>query len=112
MAFGDSDLGAIFDPAVFGVPVVWNSLTIIGVLDVYTDEFRRSEGPGGFQTTEYLLRLPTPALQGGSPKAFDTVTIADNPNLPDNLAPGTYTVKTLPQCRDSSICELILKGPA
>jgi hypothetical protein len=111
MAFGDSDLGAIFDLAAFGVPVAWNGLTVTGILDMYTDVFRHGEGPGGFETTEYLLRVPQPALQGGVPAPGDQIVVPPNANLPEGFTPGIYTVKTLPQYHDPSICDLILKGP-
>ena len=106
--FGDSDLTAIF--ADFGVPVIWNGTTVTGIIDVYTDVFQHGSGPGGFETTEYLLRIPRPALSA-VPKPLDTITIPPNVNLPPEIAPGAYTVKTLPKCHDPSIIDLILKGP-
>lgn len=112
MAFGDSDLGAIFDPSVFGVSVTWNGITVTGILDAYTDVFMHGSGPGGFETTEFLLHIPQPALQGGTPKPLDTIAIPNSPNLPAGFVPGNYTVKTLPKCADPSIVGMILKGPA
>jgi hypothetical protein len=109
MAFGDSDLPAIFSD--FGVPVTWNGVTATGILDVYEDVFHHGDGPGGFQTNEFLLRVPQPALRG-TPKAFDAITIPWSANLPPGFVPGVYIVKSLPQCHDPSIVDMTLKGPA
>jgi hypothetical protein len=108
MAFGDSDLNAFF--ADFAVPVIWNGVTVPGILDVFTDIFEHGSGPGGFEKVEYILHVPQPAL-GGDPKAFDPVTILDSPNLPAGFVAGDYTVKSLPKCQDPSICDMVLKGP-
>jgi hypothetical protein len=113
--FGDSDLGAIFDPQDFGVAIVWTpnggmGASAVGILDVYEDVFRHGAGPGGFQNTEFLLRVPAADL-GGVPRAFDVITIAVSPNLPPGFVPGAYTVKELPKCLDPSIIDMVLKGP-
>ena len=111
--FGDSDLSAIF--ADFGIPFTWTPKTgaggsATGILDMYEDVYRHN-GPGGFQAGQILLRVPAPSLPG-IPKAFDVITIPSSPNLPPNFTPGTYTVKELPDFKDPSIIEMVLKAEA
>jgi hypothetical protein len=105
--FGDIDLATIFSD--FATPVSLGGVTVNGILDLYEDVFRRP-GPGGFQTTQYLLRVPRPQL-AVLPQPLDQVVIAAGPNVPTDFEPGTYTVKELPECKDPSIVDMILKGP-
>ena len=107
MAFGDQDLPVFF--ADFGVPVAWNGGTLSGVIDVYSDVFHHGDGPGSFEKVEYILHIPQPA--NGGPKPFDTISIADNGNLPPGFVAGDYTVKSFVPCHDPSLMDIILKGP-
>jgi hypothetical protein len=110
--FGDNDLAAIF--ADFGVSIIWTPaaggepVTAVGILDVYQDMFAHGNGPGAFEQTEFLLRVPKAAL-GSTLQPKDQIAIASQPNLPPGFAPGTYTVRNLPKCQDASIVEMTLK---
>jgi len=96
--FGDSDL-AVFT-ADFGVPVIWNGEPAVnGILDSSMDAFAHGAGPGGFEKTTYLLRIPFNAFSS-VPRPKDAITV-------DGV---DYTVLSLPEQKDMRITELYLKA--
>jgi hypothetical protein len=96
MAFGDADLGVF--TADFGVAVVYEGQTANGILDTTTDMFMHGEGPGGFERSTVILRVPYNAFSS-VPKPMDAITVGG----------VAYTVKELPEQRDMQITEMYLK---
>jgi hypothetical protein len=97
--FGDSDLPVFF--ADFGqqAPVVWNNEPAAsGILDTVTDVFSHGSGPGGFERSLVVLRIPYNAFSA-TPKPRDSITVGG----------VSYTVHSLPEQKDMQITELYLK---
>ena len=98
--FGDADLAVIFGPP-FGVPIFYNGAagSSGGILDLYTDVYSSHDGPGGVESNLYVLRFPRNAFSS-VPKPKDTISING----------ASFTVKRLPEQRDSRIIELYVQG--
>lgn len=94
--FGDSDLGVFF--ADTGVPVTFGSAQSTGLLDIETDLFMQSGGPGAVERQSYLLRLPWNAFTP-APAPGDAITVNGS----------SYVVMSLPVQKDAQILELNLK---
>ena len=89
--FGDSDLPLLF--ADFGVSVIWNAEpSVLGILDTSADVFAHGSGPGGFERSTVMLRIPFNAFSA-IPQPLDAITV-DGVN---------YTVHSLPEQRDLRI---------
>lgn len=95
--FGDADLPVFFND--FGVPVAWNNeAATVGILDTEMNVYAHGGGPGDFETSLLLLRIPYNSFSG-VPQPGDAVTVNGVP----------YTILSQPEQKDQQILEFYLK---
>jgi hypothetical protein len=99
MAFGDSDLATF--TADFGVAVVFNGATVMGIFDKPQKLSLADDGYGGINTTAPVVRIPRNAF-ATMPKTTATITV-DGTN---------YTVDSIDSDSDGGFVWLTLMAVA
>jgi hypothetical protein len=95
MSFGDGDLSVFF--ADFGIPVVSQGQTTLGLLDAPSSMFEHGGGPGGMESERYCVRIP-----------FNAFTSMPYPGQSITVGGVAYVVKTRTKLEDGKIVEFEL----